>query len=257
MLLPWGRLPIPAPIAGDDLERLLAVALDAGNDEPMRVSAVISLRGSVDDVARRLVPILNEPLPWLGIETIDAIRSLDPEMAIGVVSARVVASPTTTRDLFFDEQRGGLYCAELGADVFALGEVDELVDLVPEPLLWMQPPGNAWHQDDDDDDESIRSPRGRRLVVRESTIHWGQEVSVVRTAVPIGGALLLRVGDGVVGRLVALPDGAGIVGAGDPRRPGTWPAVWVGLDATEPQQVGVLEVFARPDRGEIEVSFVT
>src|SRR5687767_12217713 len=72
----------------DAAQRALDVARDPDRREDDRIASVHRLRGaSATDrsaIARALVPILNEPLAWLGSEAHACIWALDHEVVVGV-----------------------------------------------------------------------------------------------------------------------------------------------------------------------------
>lgn len=79
-----------------DVDDLVALAVDPDASGVERVGALHSLRGAAEprrrDIARRLVPILNEPLHWVACEALVVIDALAPDLAVGVHGGVVVAA---------------------------------------------------------------------------------------------------------------------------------------------------------------------
>jgi hypothetical protein len=138
----YGKDVLPkAPVLDDDdVARATAHACDADRPEAERVGAVHALRGATSDreaVSRRLVPLLNEPLLWLGSEVL-ACASGD-DVAVGVDGARIVASPGALSQLQADGD-GEWFCPDLGRRVVPIDDVVRLVHELPERPAWMLAP---------------------------------------------------------------------------------------------------------------------
>lgn len=116
----YWRLPLAhAPeLDDDDVDPLVARALDADVPQAARVLALHRLRGARAQrrvISRRLVPILNEPLLWLGSEAHACLAQLDDSLALGVDGNGLIgASPEPEESLARDDD-GQRHCPTLGA----------------------------------------------------------------------------------------------------------------------------------------------
>lgn len=148
-------LPAPAPGQVDvlDADMLLRFATDPDRPELERVSAIARLVGGGAEAgraaARRLVPVLNEPLWWLGSEVLLALAAFEkagaPAPLLGVDDrGMVVAGPTPDEVNARDEARDAL--DERGRLVVPHAQALRLVGRTSSPLAWafVEPDGAAY-----------------------------------------------------------------------------------------------------------------
>jgi hypothetical protein len=139
-----------APLSARPLDIIRASVLDTVRDadrsEAERVAALSQLR-DVDDLAvlRALVPLLNEPLDWLGREIAALLARAGGAVQIGVdAHGMLAASPTALSSLVSDVD-GSLLCPALGPVV----RIDDAGLLQPRlaaipPWLHRSDDGIAW-----------------------------------------------------------------------------------------------------------------
>jgi hypothetical protein len=75
---------------------------DADRPEVERIAALHTLRGERDrrcEIARALVPVLNEPLLWLGSEVHAVLARLDDTLALGVNDHGLIAASPERADV--------------------------------------------------------------------------------------------------------------------------------------------------------------
>jgi hypothetical protein len=148
----YWQLPLPpVPKLGfSDAGSLLDVVLNADEAESARIIACHRLRGLMHlddvagrrDVARRLVPVLNEPLLWLGSEAHAVLGALGDTLAIGVDGhGLLAASPEAEASLERDAD-GQRHCPTLGP-VEAMAHVGTWATTVAGPLPWLAAPSNG------------------------------------------------------------------------------------------------------------------
>lgn len=86
-------------------------------------------------MARRLVPVLNEPLLWLGSEVHAVLAKLDDTLALGIDERGLIAaSPVLARD-----DNGQRHCPVLGP-VHAVAHVGALYHRIAAPPPWLHAP---------------------------------------------------------------------------------------------------------------------
>lgn len=126
----------------DDVDGLVAVALDADLPEPVRVLALHRLRGARTlrkVISRRLVPVLNEPKLWLGSEAHACLAQLDDSLALGVDGRGLIAASPEAEESLARDDDGQRHCPGLGP-VAALPHAGVLRRRLASPPPWLCAP---------------------------------------------------------------------------------------------------------------------
>lgn len=126
----------------DDVEDLVATALDADVPEEVRVLSLHRLRGARSQrkvISRRLVPILNEPRLWLGSEAHACLAQLDDSLALGIDGRGFIAASPEPEDALARDDEGQRHCPVLGP-VEALPHAGVLRRRLSAPPQWLCAP---------------------------------------------------------------------------------------------------------------------
>jgi len=179
-----------APLTVDEQEAVLAIALNPEKTDAERVVALHRLRGapavSHVVVARRLVPILNEPLHWVGSEALLCLQALAPTLPIGVRSGFLVPS-ATSREMLIDDTMWW-QCPDLGPVATAF-ELPHLPDTTTMPWMFVSPSLLVM---DVDDVPLVLRPPGMRIVGADGQGPLAVEGPRLRLTLRHGDAMVER-----------------------------------------------------------------
>lgn len=131
-----------------DVDRALKIVLDPDRAEADRVAWLSRLRGRKDvGVLRALVPVLNEPLEWLGREVahLVGISTGRDDVLVGVDTRGLLAASTEPRDALIMDDVGIAHSATLG-DLVRVDDVPALAHRLAGVPPWTAtgPHTRAW-----------------------------------------------------------------------------------------------------------------
>lgn len=148
----WRLALAHAPERGDDVARAgdgageveadVVLALDSDRREADRVLALHRLRGARAQrrvISRRLVPVLNEPLLWLGSEAHACLAQLDDSLALGIDGNGLIAASPEPEDSLTRDADGQRHCPVIGP-VEALPHAGVLRRRLAAPPPWLCAP---------------------------------------------------------------------------------------------------------------------